>query len=283
MRIMRVVTGAALAAMLVAGAAPSPAAAQFGGLKKKLKAKLAEAVAEQVLESANPVADTTAAVPPASGASTATVASGGSRVAKKPGSPAPARPGPAFSDYVLELTPELLDRLDKGLAAEQALQREIDAMIGRQLPREQYDKCYRTAIASPEGQKIFQGYSVATNGDISQEQLRKASMELSEKFEQLSKPKCGLDPNKAQEVRREHADELNNAAPQGAGLTPLQFSVVKERILPLCAAMDALTRVAGEARVATAQAAIYWVYSEAEVAALQPRCARLVPALNAGV
>jgi hypothetical protein len=118
------------------------------------------------------------------------------------------------------------------------------------------------------------------NGDASQEQLRKASEELGRRMLELAQPKCGLDPMKAQQVREQHRQRLQDAAPNATGLSVLQLSILKERILPFCAAANALLKAAGESRLATGAEAIFWVYAESEVAALQPRCASLVPVLR---
>lgn len=280
MKTWRVALGAAMAAMIVAMGSPSPAAAQLGGLKKKLKAKLMEAVVEQATAAVSPKADTAVVYPGAGSEAMAVAHAGANPVVKKPVPGAPARPGPTFTDFLLEMTPELLDRFAKGLAAEQAVRQDIERIVGKQLPREQYDQCFQAVVASPEGQKLYMSASDLINGDASQEQLRAASQELARRFEVLSKPKCGLDPMKAQEVREAHRVRLQEAAPSATGLTVLQLSILKERILPFCAAVDALVKAAGEARLSAGAEAIFWVYGEAEAAALQPRCASLMPVLR---
>jgi hypothetical protein len=98
----------------------------------------------------------------------------------------------------------------------------------------------------------------------------------------LVEPKCGLDTQKADSVRTAHADRLAAAASAASGLTTLQLSLLKERIVPLCAAIETMAEVGGEARIPTESAAIYWVYTRGEVAALRPRCGKLAGALRAG-
>jgi hypothetical protein len=103
-------------------------------------------------------------------------------------------------------------------------------------------------------------------------------------MEQVVEPKCGLEPRKAEEIRTQHADSMEAAAPAASGLTRLQLTIVKERILPLCAATQAVAAAASEVRVpAGAQHSanpIYYVYTPNEVNALQPRCAKLASALR---
>jgi hypothetical protein len=257
---------AVVAAMLVAAAIPAPAHAQLGGLiKKKVKEKVAQTITRDSARTAPP--DTSA--PDAAGKAART---------------GPPRPGPRFTEYVLEITPELLDRLEKGLAAEEVVRQEIERKIGKVLSRDEYKKCEAAVLRGPEGQKVYEQSRDLANGDTTYERIQKASQELARRMEQVVEPKCGLQPRKAEEIREQHADSVEAAAPAASGLTRLQLTIVKERILPLCAATQAVAAAASEVRVqAGAQGnanPIYYVYTPNEVNALQPRCAKLVSALR---
>lgn len=93
-----------LLAVLIAGALPAPAEAQLGKfIRKKLKEAVVQTVADTVVGAVMP-----------GGASSGPTA-GGTRRAR---SAAPA--GPSFSEDQLEITPDLLDRLERGLTAETA-------------------------------------------------------------------------------------------------------------------------------------------------------------------
>ena len=60
---------------------------------------------------------------------------------------------------------------------------------------------------------------------------------------------------------------------KAAGLTERQYAILKERIVPFCAA--AVASGPGELRIARG-----YVYTTAEMEALRPRCATLLPALR---
>lgn len=114
------------------------------------------------------------------------------------------------------------------------------------------------------------------------EQLQKASEELARRFDKIVRPKCGLDTRQADEVRTGFADRLDAAGPAASGLTKLQLTLMKERIIPFCTAAQAPAAAGDEVRIATSSDAIYWVYTPAELQALQPHCARLASALKRG-
>lgn len=259
MRISRTISCTALVAMLVTAAAPAPAAAQIGGLiKRKLKEKVVQTVGGS--DTAAPAAET----------------------ADRDARTGLPRQGPRFTENVLEMTPELLDRFEKGLAAESAVRDEIDRALGKLLSPDDYHRCELAVARSPEGQKVYLGASDLLKEGATQEEMQKASEEIARRFDAIVRPKCGLNTRQADEVRTRHADRLDAAGPAAAGLTKLQLTLMKERIIPFCTAAGAPTVAAGEVRIPTSSAAISWVYSTAEMEALQPRCARLASALQRG-
>jgi len=248
MNISRFLAWTALAAGLAA--APAPATAQVGRfIKKRMKDKVETVV----------------------GADTASAARAAS--AAVPGS------GPVFNAYVLEITPDVLDRLDKALAAEAAARAENARRIGKVLPEDEYDRCRQDAIMSDEGQKMSEESVGLMDAAKTDEQLQRAMEEMGKRLEAFLEPRCGLEPRKAERLRGELAPRTTAAAEEASGLTDHQLSILKERILPLCSATgDPAT---GEVRIPTEDDEIFYVYSPGEVEALRPRCAGLVEAIEA--
>ena len=270
MRRSRFMPWAVVVAMFAAAAAPTPTEAQLGGLvRKKVKEKIVQKVAGP------------------DSAATATSDTSTARAARKGARAAPPAPGPRFTEYVLEITPAVLDQLEKGLAAEEVVRQEIERKIGKVLSHDEYKKCEAAVLRGPDGQKVYAQARDLATGDTTYEHIRKASEELARRMEQVVEPKCGLAPMKAEEIRSQNRDSLEAAAPAASGLTRLQLTLMKERILPLCAAAQAVSTAPGEVRVpATAQTStdpIYFVYTPNEVSALQPRCAKLAGALRASM
>ena len=258
------------AVMLAVAINPAPARAQIGGLiKKKVKEKVVQTAGRGDSARTSPT-DT----------STRKAADKAARTAK-PSS------GPRFNEYILEITPELLDQLEKGLAAEEVVRQRIERKIGKVLDRDEYKKCEMAVLRGPDGQKVYRQSMDLANGDTTYEHIRKASEELARRMEQVVEPKCGLEPRKAEEIRSQHADTLEAAAPAASGLSRVQLTFAKERILPLCAAIQAVTVAGGEARVpAEVQPGanpIYYVYTPNEVKAVEPRCAKLANALRSSL
>lgn len=238
---------AAVAAGLAA-AAPTPASAQIGGLiKQKVKQKVAQTIAG---------GDTTSAAKQAA--------------------------GPTFSEVVLEITPALLDRLEKGLAAEETARQENSARIGKVLTPDDYEVCERTVITGPEGQKFSEQTIQMLDSAKTPEESQKILLERAAELKKLLEPKCGLEPSKAELLRAELARRPAAAAQAASGLTGAQLSILKERILPLCTMTQAAPASTDGVRIPTEYKAIFWVYTAGEVQALQPRCGKLVQALGAG-
>ncbi len=117
MKTMTLARAAALVALLAA--LPAPASAQFGFIKKQLKQKIAHAVVDSALsrlgESPLDSTDDGAGKAPAKGKAPGTSAAGSTSAPA--GRNAPAAAGPHFDDYVIEITPLSLDRLEKYLVA----------------------------------------------------------------------------------------------------------------------------------------------------------------------
>lgn len=272
-RIIRWAACAAVLALMV----PAPASAQIGGfLKRKLKEKIAQTVVEGVTgsQAAGTPVDT------ASGAEQTGSAPGpvASAPRARKGAPGAAAKPSIFSETTLEMTAELLDRFEKGVAAEKAERKAIVPQLARLLSNHDYDKCLHERVAAtPAGQKAQREYLAALRTgkpEVYQGAMEKYQTEL----ERIGEPVCGLSPKKAEPVRRELEERPEKAALQAAGLELYQYAVLKERIIPFCA-LAGTAEAAGEfARVRDRGAS--YVYTQGEVAALRPRCARLAPALK---
>jgi len=240
---------------LVTGLAvvPASASAQVGGLiKKKVKEKVAQTAAAE---------PETAASSPAS----------------------QAAPTPVYNEHVLAITPERLDRLEKALAAEAATREENARRIGKVLDADEYEDCKLRVARSPKTQKLMEEpLRVLGDENSSQEELERALQEMATRLEALTEPECGLEPNKAEDLRDELAARVPAAAEEASGLNALQLSILKERILPFCLAPEAVAAAAGERRIPGETSAVFYVYSPSEVEALRPRCGKLVEALSDG-
>lgn len=238
------------AALLLAAAIialPAPADAQLGGLKKKVAKAVAGATG----------AETEAAVP-----------------ASPEGRRSP------YNEWVVEMTDEVLDEVEKGLVAETSRRREVIAMLEKQPSREEYEQCQARAAMLPEMQKLIEEYIAdmeKANGN------NDAIMKVAERMEAKSKAfyarECGevLGSDRIQELQKE-SEAIGAAA---AGMTDRQYAIVKERIAPFCTAGEQLVRDADGATV-PGDGEDY-VYSAAEIAALTPRCDVLGKAIAATI
>ncbi|HEU4643719.1 MAG TPA: hypothetical protein VFS44_14780, partial [Gemmatimonadaceae bacterium] len=103
------------------------AQAQFGGLKTKLKKKV---------EAAAGVGGGDSAARGGAGSGDATTS-------------APRRTGPRFDDRILEMTPEVLDRLAASLQAERTSRASAAAALAP-AARQKWQACEQRVITSPE-------------------------------------------------------------------------------------------------------------------------------------
>jgi histone H3/H4 len=262
MGILRMVSCAALAAVMATAAIPAPGSAQIDRLiKRAARERITQAVVDQAARALGVQPD-----------------AGRAEAAANPS----AHSGPTFTEHVLEMSPEVLDRFEQGLAAEAAVRQEVDRLVGKVLPRDEYDRCHQEVMTSPDAQEVLTKTADLMPENPSQEAVRKASEELYRRFDALVEARCGLEPVKASEVRGRHAARLEAAAPDASGLTRLQLSHMKERIVPLCTAIQASALEAGAARLPTGMREVFWVYSELEVEALRTRCGMLLTALRVG-
>ena len=218
---------AALAA-IVCLSMPSPADAQIGGfIKKKVKdAVKGQAAGEQ-----------------------------------KQAPAAEAQSEPRFSEYVLELNAENLDKLEKALAVEKAYRDSVNTAYARVPTPEQYQQCMIRTTMDPEAQKI-----TANMNDMA------AMQQAQEKLVAYREKKCGKDPERAMEGKKEALRHGSDRAAESVGIKPSALSIMKERITPFCES-------GGQAKVKGDMEGMYYVYTPTEVAAIQPRCVKLAALL----
>lgn len=254
--------GVIAAAMLAL--ATAPADAQFGGLKNRVKEKVAEKTAEKVVDKAlgGKEQGADAAPAPAGGSGARSDNAGAAASAE------PARRGP-YGEYVLEMTPEVLDRFAAALAAEVAERQAIPTRKREyEAATQKYSTCYYAALQSPEMEKVNAKLAQAgEKNDV--ELLMKASQEQLD----LTRTKCGEHPEEPDYGRL----ALDKAREKG-GFKDRQYDIIKERIAPFCGAGSALIQDGDGVRVGSGR--IAYVYSATEVAQLKSRCGQLTAAMS---
>lgn len=237
----RTLLRSAALALVIGTALPAPASPQVGGIiKKKVK---------QAVEQTRVGTDT---------ATTATTAS------------AARGRGPTFDENTLEITPALLDRFEKGLAAEAVERKNVDSQIAKFLPHDAYEKCEQSLMKTPEAQAAYREYTRMLKG-TDQEAMRRASEWYGQRLAEITRPKCGPSPSEAELMKGDLLSGPEKVGQKASGLTERQYAVLKERIIPFCTALSGSG--SGELRIDGG-----FVYTTAEMEALRPRCAKLLPA-----
>ncbi len=272
MRMTSLLRAAGLAVVL-AIALPAPASPQLGKwVKKAIKQKIADKVEQTVLgpDSSSPPA-------PAGGRT------GASRVTK--GTSAPA--APVSDEYNIDLTSDVLDKVEKGLAAEEADRKLAAQEAAKILSKDAYDKCMQRGLASPEGQKVYQAYTATLHG--TDQELMAQSEErnrVAQQMEEFFTGRCGPGGSKADDVRSELMRRPEKTGQEASGLSEYRYGRLKERIVPFCSLPQPPAPVAsGQTRVPAGTgfgAGLFYVYTPAEIAVLQPRCAKLMAGINLG-
>ncbi len=276
MRTTSLLRSAALALGL-ALALPAPASPQLGKwVKKAIKQKIADKVEQTVLGS-----DSTSATPSAAGSSAA-APSGGRTGASRITTAAPAPAGPRFTEYLLEITPEVLAKVEKGVAAEAADRKLAGQELAKILSRDDHEKCQIQVSRTPEGQKAYREFTAQLQGN-DQQAMAQASQTYAKRLDDLSRPKCGPGGTEAEDLRRDLRWRPEKTGLAASGLTEYQYNILKERIVPFCSLPQPPAPAAtGETRVPAGtgySGSLDYVYAPGETAALQPRCARLMAGL----
>lgn len=273
--ITRLARGGALAAVVLACAA-APAQAQFGGLGKRIKEKAAEKVAEKAVDKAVDRAlggkeaepGAAAAAPAATPAASVPGRAAAGRTAPAAAAE-PARRSP-YGDYVLEMTPDVMDRFAAALAAERAARATIPARKREyEAATQKFGTCYYAALQSPAMEKV--NARLAQAGEKNDVDLL---MKASEEQQEVIRSKCGESPTQPDYSRLALA-----AAVEAGKFDGRQYDILKERVAPFCRAGATLTPDGDGVRIGGSR--IAYVYSATEVQQLKARCGTLTEALNA--
>ncbi len=198
--------------------------------------------------------------------------------------PAGAVPAPAFSESVLEITPAVLERLARAMAAESGARKDAAAAAaaptpaGQKTPKE-FDACQQAMMRGPEYAELMQGYGAAAAGKGKSAEARAAAEEVMAKLAALTEKTCGPDPARTAE-RQNVANRLREAESKTAaaqGFTARQYAILKERVAPLC--LSDPEPPSPDGLKVKGYGAASWVYTASEVKALRPRCDAFVKLL----
>lgn len=224
--------------------------------------------------------------------------------------------GPVHDDDVVEMTPGILDRFAQALAAEDAKREEVLPLI-RALPAErqarasaaatrrgaerEWRACAKEVQSRPEytsrrDEHQRRGAAVGERvraGTMDPQAAGRAATEigadvaaLAQEIDEAVTRTCGRGPGARPDGTSNSVpseDQLRGeplrAALAAGGFTARQYAILKERVVPFCAGAtppgsDGVVRIPGSDKR-------FYVYGEAEVEALRPRCGALRPSLEA--
>lgn len=222
-----------------------------GGMLGRVKARVNKEIDERTADRARPAADSSA-----KGKGRASQAARIEAAKRRESNP--------YQGDVLEITPEIAARIDRGFAAAVKVRKEQDAARGR--PYEEYAQCLGREAPKPEYQRLLNAYIAAAEAGRADEADRlKADMAAW----QLAK--CGADPRAAARGGWESRAARTRAALAASGFTEAQFAMFVERIVPFCRAPAEATvdgvKLPGRGND------VHWIYSPGEAGAMRPRCA----------
>lgn len=228
----------------------APAEAQIGGIAKKARQKVSEAVTGQP----QPQAAT-----------------------QEEASTSP------YGESVLEMTPAVLDRFERALAAEEAQRQEVERRVAELPTSEAYQQCMVQLMMSPDGQRLNEAMmdkAAAYSADPGNAEASAAYQRAQDEYTAAIHERCGTNPDEF-EVSELPAllDAAEAAGWEAGGFTDVQYGILKERVTPLCGVADSVGP--GELRLPGMGQNIFWVYSALEVESLLPRCSALGPRVKA--
>lgn len=229
-----------------------PADAQIGALKNRVRKAVGEAVA---------------------GGREAVGAPAAVAAAAKPA-------GPVYNDHVLEMTPEVLDRLSAALAAEEADRKDAQRIAASVRTEEGFQKCMEGLATNAEAIRLLKEYGThveAYSANSSDPAVREAYQRAQTAITDHAARECGPEPSRFSSQELPKLRQRAVATGREAGrFTESQYSILKERIAPLCAATAGGP---GELKIPGKGKDVFWVYSAVEVEGLRARCAALGSAL----
>ena len=231
---------------------PVPAQAQFGDmLKKAAKDKVKEKVTGGT--ESKPEATTPGAK--------------GSRSRSEPKSP--------YNSWVLEMTPEVLDRFAVAIVEENRVRDSLVALAKR---KPEFERAHGECVQRISQDEKMQGYMARIGDDkLTQAQKQKAMTDMHDYMVTTCGDQNRNPATEAEDALRSGAFTAA-AAKAGSFASRGQYGVVRERILPFC--RSGVAAGEGSAQVPGDGTNIFYVYSEAEVAALRPRCGEFVKLLQ---
>ena len=187
-------------------------------------------------------------------------------------------PGPRFNEFILEMSPDVVARIETALAAEAAERIEVAAIIAKQPDPQARAICEQRVAAGPEMKQALDTYMAdleKANGD--NDAIMKAAQKMDTAMRAIIDRECGavLTPEQERDLQaRPHL-----AGAKAGGFTDRQFGFIKERIAPFCSAGEKLESGPEGAAVPVDYRNSY-VYSATEVEALRPKCAAFMHALS---
>jgi hypothetical protein len=205
-------------------------------------------------------------------------ADSGSKAAPATASARAPAPAFVFDDNVLEITSALLDRLEKGLAAEQADRKTAPKLLFGA----DYDRCKKALEESPAYRKEYQEF-IARYADLPESRQPEALKENMQRQDAQLRAQCGPPFQEADTLRFSLPRRAQQAGQTAAALTQRQYAILKERIMPLCQATETAAGPGGELRVPKkgSTSKVFFAYKPTEVEAIRPRCAKLAAAFQA--
>lgn len=234
--------------------APAAAEAQFGDmLKKAAKKKAAEAVEKKAGGSE---AEAEPAATPAA-------AKGRANAAKGP-----------YNDWVLEITPAILDRAALAIRTENQVRDSLAAVIATKPDLERkHAECVQRISQDAKMQAYMEKMS---DDKATQAQKQKAMTDMNDYMVATCGQQHENDATRAEEAIQKLPAQ--RAAAAGSFSSTGQYGVVKERIMPFCGGQ--VEGMGEGARVPGDGTGIWYVYSPGEIAALKPRCGEFAAMLK---
>jgi len=193
-------TAAWLIAASISITAPQAAEAQLGSIIKK---KVKDAIVKPTEKPAEP-----AAAPADQPAADSHAAAPADDIARFPG-----------QSGVPLITPQLLDRIQRGMDAELALLADFEKMVARYPTVQQYETCKSNAMMTPEGQKIMSPM-MNPPANIKPDEYMAITMKVDTAAKAWQKKKCPLDPNDWNDAKR--SDRIQQIHSKAASMARLK-------------------------------------------------------------
>jgi hypothetical protein len=187
----------------------------------------------------------------------------------------PLSPNPPKSGLDCEVSPDIMDRVLRGLEAERAEREAALQELGEAKKPDDYAACRNDAMLSPEAQRLLEALGTLPD-DASPEETRRLMTKAASDTAAFMQERCGIEQGEARATFNQRSRNAQQLGPQTANMTECYGKILEhsERFCMLPPADQDAAENEGLRVPGTGQN-VYWVFTAGEAQTYTPNSKRL--------